>query len=415
MDDELVVADDELVAADDELVAADDELVAADDELAVADDELAADDDLLAADDELVTDDELVEEDAAAAAADLADEDLADAGTPSLDDEPPLDDEEPAAADAAPPADDEPAEVDEPPEKIPAKVSILTIVMCLLNVAAVVGFLFLLTMDLQKRQTWTYYIFRHDLGLIGLPLEEESQTYYRLPGNAPSFLASTRTQSKGSTTAKRKLFGPDFKGIGSDKFLPVYEVVGQRITPEQLSEDVLKDVFKDVGGEPVQDPPAGSGAGSRNCCLPSRRPPTRRRKNAKTEDEKRKKLGELLLPLAYTPNEIDLVDQKIKGAKAADLDRLLADAARRKMLIDVLEPLEEVRPRSDEDRKTLETSADPDAPALDRLKTLLNQRLDQAAAKHEAGKGKEDAWAQRAASPTCCSPSASCASPTTSR
>ncbi len=56
-----------------------------------------------------------------------------------------------------------------------AKTSILTVVLIFLNIAAALGFTFLLVMDYTKRQAWSYAVFKHDLGLMGLPLEEEER------------------------------------------------------------------------------------------------------------------------------------------------------------------------------------------------------------------------------------------------
>src|SRR5207249_659638 len=69
-------------------------------------------------------------------------------------------------------------EVPDEPEKEPAprgKNTGLTITLCVLNVLAAVGFIFLLVLDYQKRQEWSHAVFMNELYIKGLPLKEEDE------------------------------------------------------------------------------------------------------------------------------------------------------------------------------------------------------------------------------------------------
>src|SRR5262249_33623090 len=72
-------------------------------------------------------------------------------------------------------ASDDDFDQDAPDEDAPvkARTSILTIILCILNVLAAVAFTYLLMLDYKTRQAWSYSIFMHDLKVVGLPLEEE--------------------------------------------------------------------------------------------------------------------------------------------------------------------------------------------------------------------------------------------------
>jgi len=50
--------------------------------------------------------------------------------------------------------------------------SLLGKILAVLNVLAAVAFFYLATLDFGKRQEWAYATFRHDLGLNGLPIDE---------------------------------------------------------------------------------------------------------------------------------------------------------------------------------------------------------------------------------------------------
>jgi hypothetical protein len=120
---------------------------------------------------------------------------------------------------------------------------------------------------------------------------------------------------------------------------------------------------------------------------------------AKAPAEKQKKLGMLLFPLCVTPKQVEDLEKKIKSAQGEALDNLLAEAVERRILADILMPIELFRasdPNKTEEKGTLvyrsplENAAE--AP-IDDLRNLLNKRLDAAASdKHDGSVHFGEEW-----------------------
>jgi hypothetical protein len=103
---------------------------------------------------------------------------------------------------------------------------------------------------------------------------------------------------------------------------------------------------------------------------------------------KRAKALKLLYPLCKNPMQVEALDKKVNGGpntppmSAKDLDTLLQEAVQRRILTDILWPIEMFRP-SEPERLTLERAADLDM-KTDKLRELLTRRLE------AAGKDKFD-------------------------
>ncbi|HWY86708.1 MAG TPA: hypothetical protein VNX28_08285, partial [Gemmataceae bacterium] len=80
-------------------------------------------------------------------------------------------DEVALADDDVPPAEPPVAVEDEPRPK--GKNTGLTIGLCVANALAALAFTYLLVLDFQKRQDWSYAVFMNELYIQGLPLQEE--------------------------------------------------------------------------------------------------------------------------------------------------------------------------------------------------------------------------------------------------
>jgi hypothetical protein len=285
----------------------------------------------------------------------------------------------------------EPVVYEEPPPQAPSP-SALTLILIVLNVAAALGFGYLLLLDYDKRQAWSYAVFRHDLALWGLPLDEdETHTTGRLVVSPPQRLDPDQL---------KKEFEQRNRGVRvADKFQPVHDVVGQRIKPSQLSDEVLNDVFKGVPGKKVKTLQEEMKDVQPAFFRDVEKAAEELAETAKGDADKRKKLADLLLPLASSTWLIEKVDSKIKSAKAADLGALLVDAGQRRVLVDVLRLLEERRPVAPTDdneeeqkrvaasKSILDNSADTSAVKLDQIKELLEERFKQATS---GGPGKLD-------------------------
>src|SRR5437867_7499950 len=68
--------------------------------------------------------------------------------------------------------DDDFVDFDETP---PPHTPWLTVVLCVLNLVAALAAGYLLLQDVEARNHWAYQVFRHDLAIQGLPLEDEEE------------------------------------------------------------------------------------------------------------------------------------------------------------------------------------------------------------------------------------------------
>ena len=257
-----------------------------------------------------------------------------------------------------------------------AKNTGLTLALCALNVLAALGFTFLLILDYQKRQEWSFAAFMNELYIEGLPLKQED--------DGPS--ASRVTMAKQKLDAKQ--ISEVFRmrgGSGGGEFWAVDEAFPERIRAKDLTPAILKDYFGSQGapvitleaevqrlktkvpGDIAQV--AGEAADAFK---------------GKDDNAKRQFASKLLLPLAYNIFQVEKLDGKLKAAKGAALDALLADAIERRMLVEILAPCEIYRPgayRSDKSFTFLiEKVGDLDYLKLDDLKGILDKRFDVAIA-----------------------------------
>lgn len=265
--------------------------------------------------------------------------------------------------------DEEPAEeleedVEEEPLKPRARVTLLTLSLCFLNVLAALGFAFLLMMDYSKRQAWSYAVFQHDLALRGLPLEEEA--------NGPS--------ASQVTFPRQKLDAEELKNVmtqrgvkGSGDVLSAVLVLSHPILPEHMTPEVQSDWFKGLG-EPVKTLEDEIRRVKKELPDSIARAAQEVADGAKTEAEKRQKLEKILLSLAYTVHQVEAVNKKVKDLSAAQVDDKLREAAQRRILVDILAPLDFTRPGEVDDR-FLEQVSLFDTKRLEQLQNLLLRRM----------------------------------------
>jgi hypothetical protein len=274
--------------------------------------------------------------------------------------------------------DDEDDPVD-PDARIAPRTPLFTIILCFLNLAAVLAAGFLLLKDLAARQHWAELVFRHDLAIQGLPLEEDEALSSAAQVLNPQLTLDPKWLQKEYEKRTSKTLTDDFRATEL-KLLP--------IRPSQLREDgkpnqILKDHFKGRG-EPVATLDEEVKA------LEKKLPDLLKEmddslaeavKGLKTDAEKRNYLRAYLLPLlrlrenspeAKKADEGDKADKAetdppapkkpkdirwrevvdpilqlnsaIEATRGKDLDALIVDAARRKLLVDILRRLEAFRP-----------------------------------------------------------------------
>jgi hypothetical protein len=279
----------------------------------------------------------------------------------------------PAAEGAAPPPTEE-----EPGEIVVPSPSSLTIALFVLNLLAALGLGYLLLLDYGVRQAWSYAVFQRDLAIWGLPLAEEER---HVTGSE-----TTRPPVHIDPARIAEVFRQRQRGGKADKFEAVNEVLTDRIKPSQLSDDVLRDLFKGVpeASKPVRtleeevDRVQKRFFGDVEAAA---------QEAVKTTKKKRQALRDLLLPLAPTIPQLEALDQKIKALKPAELDPWLLDAGQRWVLVNLLRVLDWRRPETSQN--ILANSADPTAVKLDQIKDAVNDRFLQAKSGGPGQLGKE--------------------------
>lgn len=276
--------------------------------------------------------------------------------------------------------------VDEEESGTAPRTSLLTLVLCVLNVAAAVGFTFLLVMNYQKRQAWSRAVLLHDLQIVGTNLRQED---------------AEGTSASRLTTPKPRLDPNHLKDAFSKRggksvneaFKEFQDAFQYDLKAEYLTPEILKEIFD---GEPVknledeverlQKTLLDDIAGAAKDYVAG----------LKAKDKPQKRLS-LLFSLAHTSEQIETLfirealADPIRGSVSLfgspwpattwpfqppppKLDDRLGDAVRRRMLVDILAPLDVHRP-ADLRERLLEKVADVDVVPLSDLEGLMKRRF----------------------------------------
>jgi hypothetical protein len=265
--------------------------------------------------------------------------------------------------------DDDDSYLDEPKPKT----SPLTLALCILNVLAVLGFAYCLLLDLEKRQAWSYAVFLHDLAIMGLPLQDEDTGSSASRETAPK--PNLRSEQLHAAYQNRKpgmrvaeTFQIDDPGIPA------------RILPEHLSDETLKDYF---GNLYVKTPDIVNtlekevGRIKASILVDIEKASRETVDAAKTPEDKRQQLEKVLLPLACNVFQARELDKFMRAVEDARLDTVLAEAVQRRLILDILQPIEMIRP-SDVLQPYLEQGGDLTKLTLKQLQDKLTARLDNA-------------------------------------
>lgn len=257
----------------------------------------------------------------------------------------------------------------------------LTIALCVLNVLAAVGFTYLLILDYQKRQEWSFAVYMNELAVAGLPLKQEDD------GISASRVTMPR-QALGS-----KQISDVFNsrgGRGSGEFWAVDEPFPTTIKAKDLTPAILKDYFGSLGA-PVATLEAEIARLKNKVPADIAQVAAEGAEAFKGKDDaaKRQYVSKLLLPLAYNTYQVEKLNKTLEAAKGAALDTLLGDVVQRRMLLDILAPCEIFRPGAYKTDKSfnylIEKSGDLDSLKLDDLKSILDKRFAEAVAERYDG------------------------------
>src|SRR5262249_43805910 len=238
-------------------------------------------------------------------------------------------------------ADDLPEEETPPP-----RTSMLTIILCFLNVAAAAGFLFLLLTDYRRRAEWSHAIFMHDLTIVGLPLKEELAE-----GTSISRIALPK-QRLDPAQVKEAASRRGAKSV-SEPYQNLTEAFQYKILPQHLTPEVLKEHFKSAGA-PVKTLEEEVERVKGKVLDDIAEAAKSFAEKAKSEKKQLERVARILLSLARSTDQVELLEKRLEKATREQLDKLLADAAERRMLVDILAPLEMLR-ASNVDRTTPKT------------------------------------------------------------
>ncbi len=261
----------------------------------------------------------------------------------------------------AEPAEPAVAAVAEPPPPR-GKNTGLTIALCILNVAAAIGFVVLVIMDYNRRQSWSYSVFLHDVRFAGLPLRSEAST--------SSASRESMPRQRLDPAKLQKAFQANVGRTG-DTFQGVEDSFKYEIRPQYLIGTVLKDVF---GNLTPTVPTLEDEVERLQKALPKDIADAAQEYVGGLKGDRRQELQKLLLPLAYRTHQVDEVNKAILAAPKDQLDNLLNDAAQRRMLTEILTALDHYRPADLKDR-LLEEVADFNKVKLEQLTESLNNRL----------------------------------------
>jgi hypothetical protein len=251
-----------------------------------------------------------------------------------------------------------------------AKLSILTIVLIFFNWIAAGAFVYLLFMDYRVRQEWSYAVFRNQLAVWGLPLEDDEQNTARNEGRHRLRLDPDQTKEAFNT--------PGRGGKGGGTFAPVDEPIRFQILPSHMTDEVKKDHFQGqraVGtlNEEMKhlkaDVPGDIKKAAEDVAA-----------TRKTDEDKRQAISQTLLPLSWDSYAVDKLNERVTKAVGPELDSLLLDALQRRMYADILAPANIFRP-GDVEKYTVEKLADLDTYKLEQLQALLEKRFEGAVAK----------------------------------
>jgi hypothetical protein len=275
-------------------------------------------------------------------------------------------------------------------DEVRPRVSVLTYVLIALNILAAGAFAFLVVLDYRKRQEFSYSVFLHDLGVQGLPLRMEADG----PSASQETLPTARLSPEELKQAYQKRLGKGFDVQGVD------EVIRHRIGPQHLNNEILRD---HLGSDLVQTLDEEVERVRTRLTQDLDAAANEYVAAAKALDAKlkRERISGLLLPLSYSIQQVEALDNRIKAANPQELDRLLYEAAQRRMLADLLGPLERYRPSNmkiwlEGDKKNwiVERIADFETFKLEQVQDLLKRRFDAALAEqYDPNLSPDENWA----------------------
>jgi hypothetical protein len=330
-------------------------------------------------------------------------------------------------------AEEEEAEEEEAAATAPprprARTPILTIVLLFLNLLAAPPFLMLLFFDYTARQAWSYATFMNRVAAYGLPLSDEENVVPTAFYTRPRLYMDPDKLKAAYTSSVRPRGGAPAVPEPFQAVDTIEEPIEYTIRPSQIDDRAKKDLFTTNG---LTDPVAtlDEEVNRLKRVVPQYIDDAAKKFLEERPDEAKRRAAaeKILLSLAWNTRQVEAMKNRVDQAKAGEeLDNLVSDAVKRRMLVDLLAPLNIYRPgytaieelKKDKDKGardeakydrtfTVEKACelDPKTPTefkfkLDELQDLVQKRLDESIAPtysttfHEgdqlAGKARDDA------------------------
>jgi hypothetical protein len=256
------------------------------------------------------------------------------------------------------------------------RTSMLTMVLIVLNIAGLAAFAWLMYMDMLRQEKWTRAVYLRHLALVGLPVDETEK------------LGINDTNPERAVEMKHSFDPPEIqeaykkRGINPEgKFIDVKEILNHNIR-YPVEPDVLAEYFKNANKEGN----VGKSVGSlkEELALVKGKLPGEidrvadevAKKIADKDDKaKRQLVRDILYPTAVEGWQIGKLELKLRAASGKELDNLIVDVAKRKVLYDILKPMEIFRPSEPDNDLYVDAKLSPSErqvkkPPLDRLTDL---------------------------------------------
>lgn len=276
--------------------------------------------------------------------------------------------------------------VEEPEERPRPAISTVNLVLFIVNLLVALGVVYLLVLDYARRHAWANANFLHDVALQGVPLDDKDNLG-AASGESGWALPLEPDWLKSAANAR------GVRGV-TEPFQRVNELTTQRVNPVHLGPDTLKHIFKELNaGQPIESLAKELKALSGKLPKDIDDAAAKVAEKVKTDDDKRKRLRELLMPLAHTTDQVEELEAALKNIKPNQLDAALLEAAKRRLYADILVPLEIRRSLESEEPAEKEKDRPLDIVvkvtkgkfdvSLETLQELLTKRMEGALA--EAG------------------------------
>ncbi|MFO0867223.1 MAG: hypothetical protein U0744_21720 [Gemmataceae bacterium] len=193
-------------------------------------------------------------------------------------------------------------------------------------------------------------------------------------GTGPPLDCSLADSALPSSEMLKEAFNARRQAVG--RVPTIEQALRSPIRVEQLDDEILKEHFGDTG-PPVSTQEAEIDRLKETFPKAVFDAAQEYATAKKADAEKREALGKILLPLSTNIIQIRAVTKKIAEAPAADLDKMLTDAVRRKLYRDFLAPVELFRP-GELAGFTVNKTGDLDSLPIDKLEGRVQLRFDAA-------------------------------------